>query len=140
MKRFQGAYEKVYGYFEDLDTCQTGLEKRLVQLEVGLSKAQMLINAAQKTSAGLASSQNFNQMKAKREKRALLRERAVQMKGRSRESEEIIIQSLQAMYKSQKENLQNQALIAKNLEFPEYQPLLDKGLAASAATKGETTM
>lgn len=140
VKRFQGAYEKVYGYFEDLDTCQTGLEKRLVQLEVGLSKAQMLINAAQKTSAGLASSQNFNQMKAKREKRALLRERAVQMKGRSRESEEIIIQSLQAMYKSQKENLQNQALIAKNLEFPEYQPLLDKGLAASAATKGETTM
>lgn len=140
VKKFQAAYEKVYGYFEQMDMCQTGLEKRLVQLEVSLSKAQMLINSAHKGSEGLVSAQNFHAVKAKREKRALMNEKAQSMQGKSSKSEEMIIHSLQSIYKGHKENLKRQALIAKSLDLPEQQTFLDKGLDKGKAPANETTM
>ncbi len=117
VRKFQNSYDMANERFNDLDAAHNGLEKRLVQLEVAVSKAQLLINSAYKNSESLNSSQDFNLLKAKKEKRLLLREKAQELQGKSAKSEEIIISSLQSIYKGHKENLKRQAQIAKHLEL-----------------------
>lgn len=137
VRKFQNSYDMANERFNDFDAAHNGLEKRLVQLEVAVSKAQLLINSAYKNSEGLSSSQDFNALKAKKESRLLLRERAEELQGRSAQSEEIIISSLQSIYKGHKENLKRQAQIAKHLELQD----IHAGLQASGHTgTTETTM
>lgn len=124
VKKFQNAYEKVYAQFEQLNQSQNNLEKQLVQLEVSLSKAQMIVNTAHQTTEGLESVRNLKALKAKRDGRQLLQQQASSMHGKSEQAEELIIKSLQSIYKGHKENLQRQGHIAKSLELQEQQSYL----------------
>lgn len=130
VKKFQAAYEKVGDYFEQLESAQTSLDRKLVQLEVSLSKAQMLVNSAHKNSDSLNCSQNFQALKLKREERQNSAQAMSKARnfggsgfGGSSQAEEIIIESLKSIYSSQKANLGRQALIARSLDLSENRKL-----------------
>lgn len=119
VKKFQSAYERIYSQFEELDKVQTDLDKKLAQLEINLSKTQMLTTSAQQGVLGLHSYQNFSVIKAKKDKRVQLNSRAGHLQGRAASSEEMIIATLQAFYKGHKENLKRHSDVAKALDLPE---------------------
>ncbi|MEX0799416.1 MAG: hypothetical protein WD025_08220 [Bacteriovoracaceae bacterium] len=137
VKKFQTGYEKVYGHFQEMDERYIGLDRRLVQLEVALSKTQMIINSAQNSTNQLKTSQDLAAVKTQMERNSQVEERGSELEGKASESEELIVGSLQALYKGYKENLKRQALIAKNLEISDqYQFKSDPATDGA----GETTM
>ena len=137
VKKFQAAYDKLYGYFETMSAHYLGLEKKLVQLEVSLSKTQMIINSARKQTESLKSGNNPSSFKHFRMRGDELSDSFENKDVELTNSEELIVESLQVFYKGYKENLKRQSIIAKQLEaadsakFKEFSKL---------APSGETTM
>ena len=137
VKKFQAAYDKLYGYFETMSAHYLGLEKKLVQLEVSLSKTQMIINSARKQTESLKSGNNPSSFKHFRMRGDELSDSFENKDVELTNSEELIVESLQVLYKGYKENLKRQSIIAKQLEaadsakFKEFSKL---------APSGETTM
>ncbi|MCO4754953.1 MAG: hypothetical protein KC478_10770 [Bacteriovoracaceae bacterium] len=137
VKKFQAAYDKLYGYFDTMSAHYTGLEKRLVQLEVGLSKTQMIINSARKQTETLKSAQDPQSLKVVKQQGESLGEAGVQADKVVKESEALIVESLQSLYKGYKENLNRQAIIAKQLELADSNNFKE---ISDLAANSETTM
>lgn len=109
IRKFQEIYNKIAHDFNLLDTNLVQLSKKIIQLEISLSKTQMLFNNAQKTVNGVDTKLDKNQLHNRAielknyETELRLKENAIS------EAEELIISSLQSIYKSFKTGIKYQS-------------------------------
>lgn len=116
VERFNNSYERVNSEFQKLDTISTDLDKKLINLEVMLSKGQMIINDI---------NIKMGRFDIKNEEAALtgsmsdLKEfskRLYSLKGKLSVSEDNVVDKLKSMYINTKTNMVHSRDIARFME------------------------
>jgi hypothetical protein len=109
IRKFQEIYNKIANDFNSLDGKLMDLSKRIIQLEVSLSKTHMLFNNSAQTLDSIDSSYNLRGMTEQEMNIKSYETKLEKSSYHIKESEEKIINSLQSIYKGFKTGVKYQS-------------------------------
>jgi len=105
LDRFGNNYDRVYSEFKKMDTITSDLDRKLMNLDIMLSKTQMILNNVEEKVSGLNIKEENLVLNNAVENIKTFTQQLAQTEGRVEKEEDHIVGSLQSLYQHTRQNM-----------------------------------